>query len=111
MANSEHPDHGLAPADPAQFAFDNYYATGTPPPPLDVATVLRRPGHYRLGGVIMRLMFGVTPRQRLEPVVEAARRQVNQASFGRVAVGVGAAGLLAAAAFAFGLRRPRRRAG
>jgi acyl-CoA reductase-like NAD-dependent aldehyde dehydrogenase len=94
-----------------QFTQVYAFATGQPPQPLDVATVLRKPGHYRLASAILRLVFGVTPQQRLEPVVEAARRQVNQASFGRLAVGLGAAGLVAAVAFAFGLRRPRRRAG
>jgi acyl-CoA reductase-like NAD-dependent aldehyde dehydrogenase len=94
-----------------QFTQPYAFATGQPPQPLDVATILRKPGHYRLGGALMRLVFGVTPEQRLEPVVELARRQVNRASFGRVAAGLGAAGLLAGAAFAFGLRRPRRRPG
>jgi acyl-CoA reductase-like NAD-dependent aldehyde dehydrogenase len=94
-----------------QFTQPYAFATGHPPQPLDLATILRKPGHYRLAGAIMRLAFGVTPEQRLEPVVELARRQVNRASFGRMAVGLGAAGLLAGVAFAFGLRRPRRRTG
>jgi hypothetical protein len=94
-----------------QFTQTYSFATGSPPQPLDVATVLRQPGHYRLAGALLRLLFGVTPEQKLEPVVEAARREVNRASMRRVAVGLGAAGLLAGVAFAFGLRRPRRRAG
>jgi len=48
-----------------QFTQPHAFAVGAPPQPLDVATVLRQPGHYRLGTAILRLAFGVTPRQRL----------------------------------------------
>jgi acyl-CoA reductase-like NAD-dependent aldehyde dehydrogenase len=94
-----------------QFTQPYAFATGQPPQPLDVATILRKPGHYRLAGALLRLVYGVTPEQRLEPVVELARRQANRGGYRRLAAGLGAAGLLAGAAFAFGLRRPRRRAG
>lgn len=56
------------------LAFSQAYAytVGDPPPALDIATLMRLPGHYRLGAAIMRLAFGVTPRQRLQPLMEAA---------------------------------------
>ncbi len=53
-----------------QFTQMRSYAIGAPPNPLDIATVFRSPGHYRLGKAITRFAFGVTPRQRLEPITE-----------------------------------------
>ena len=85
-----------------QFTQPYGYAIGAPPRALDVATVLRRPGHYWLGTAILRLAFGVTPRQRLEPLVEEVNRT-------RLGLAFGAAGLLAAVAFAIGGRRHRRK--
>ncbi|MCB8944895.1 MAG: aldehyde dehydrogenase family protein [Ardenticatenaceae bacterium] len=54
-----------------QFAQTRAYAVGVPPLPFDLATILRQPGHYKLGTAIMHLAFGVTPKQRLQPIVEA----------------------------------------
>ena len=54
-----------------QFARTHSYALGSPPLPFDLATVLRQPGNYKLGATIMHLAFGVTPKQRLQPIVEA----------------------------------------
>jgi hypothetical protein len=53
-----------------QFTQMRSYAIGSPPSPLDIATIMRSPGHYRLGKAITRFFFGVTPRQRLEPMTE-----------------------------------------
>jgi len=92
-----------------QFTQSYGYAVGAPPQPLDVATILRQPGHYRLGSAILRLAFGVTPRQRLEPVVEELNRRTQGGELAWLGLGLGAAGLLAAVAFAFGPRRARHR--
>lgn len=91
-----------------QFTQPFGLAVGAPPHPLDVATQLRRPGNYGLASAILHLAFGVTPEQRLRPVA-AAVQQLRQRDLGRVALSAGAAGLVAALAFAFSARRARRR--
>lgn len=54
-----------------QFTQLRSYAVGQPPAPYDVATIMRAPGHYRLGAAIMRSMFGENVQQRIQPVREA----------------------------------------
>lgn len=53
-----------------QFTHLRSYAVGQPPLPFDLATQMRYPGRYKLGKAILRLAFGVTPQQRIEPIVE-----------------------------------------
>lgn len=53
-----------------QFTQMRSYAVGTAPLPFDLATRMRSPGQYRLGTAVLHFMFGVTPRQKLKPVVE-----------------------------------------
>jgi acyl-CoA reductase-like NAD-dependent aldehyde dehydrogenase len=91
-----------------QFTQPHGYAVGAPPQALDVATVLRQPGHYRLGTALLRLAFGVTPRQRLEPVVEEINRRTGGDTTW-LGLGLAAAAVLAALAFAFRPRRARPR--
>jgi acyl-CoA reductase-like NAD-dependent aldehyde dehydrogenase len=92
-----------------QFTQPYAFATGAPPQPLDVATVLRQPGHYRLAAGLMRLVFGTSPEQKLEPVREVARYQGQRLNPARLAAIVGLSGLAAGLAFAFGLRGARHR--
>ena len=99
-----------------QFTQPFAYAAGGPPPAVDLATVLRQPGHYRLGSAILRLAFGVGPRQRLapvvealEPVVEAIERKSRSADLKWLGLGLGAAGLAAAVVLAVAPRRRRGR--
>jgi acyl-CoA reductase-like NAD-dependent aldehyde dehydrogenase len=94
-----------------QFTQPFAYAVGGPPPPVDLATVLRQPGHYRLGSAILRLAFGVGPRQRLEPVIEAIESRTRPVDPARLGLGLGAAGVVAALVFALRLRRRRGRCG
>ena len=92
-----------------QFSRTHSYALGHPPLPFDLATVLRQPGNYKLGSTIMHLAFGVTPKQRLQPIVEAFQPEdepeVHSAvngSHSRLGLGAVAAGVgLTAAFFAF----------
>src|SRR5262249_20276905 len=42
-----------------QFPQPHGYAAGRPPQALDIATVLRQPGHYWLTSAILRIIFGV----------------------------------------------------
>ncbi len=88
-----------------QFTQIHSYAVGRPPHPLDIATRMRRPGHYRLGAAIMRLAFGVTPRQRVQPIVEEVER-LAQKPAGRKSAVAAAAGLATAVlALLFGARK------
>jgi acyl-CoA reductase-like NAD-dependent aldehyde dehydrogenase len=86
-----------------QFTQVHSYAVGRPPHPLDIATQMRKPGHYRLGAAIMRLVFGVTPRQRVQPVVEELE-QLAAKPMSRKPVAAVAAGLVVAA-LTFGARK------
>jgi acyl-CoA reductase-like NAD-dependent aldehyde dehydrogenase len=80
-----------------QFTRPYAYVVGNPPLPIDVATIMRRPGNYRTGAAVMRLAFGVTPGQRLQPIVEEVKRQTVKKNQ-RLALGVGLLGTLGAAA-------------
>lgn len=66
--------------DVLQFARTHSYALGRPPLPFDLATVMREPGNYKLGSAIMHLAFGVTPQQRLRPIVAALSPEVEDES-------------------------------
>lgn len=56
--------------DMLQFTQSRAVVVGKPPMKFDIATILREPGRYKLSAAILRLAFGVTPRQRVQPVVE-----------------------------------------
>jgi acyl-CoA reductase-like NAD-dependent aldehyde dehydrogenase len=56
-----------------QFTHLRSYAIGRPPLPIDIATRMREPDHYRLGSAIMHLAFGVTAQQRMKPVTAAIK--------------------------------------
>jgi hypothetical protein len=62
---------------------------------IDLATQMRKPGHYRLGAAVMRLAFGVTPRQRVQPIAEVIERVVQEKP---APVAVATAGITAALA-------------
>ncbi len=83
-----------------QFTHTKSYAVGAPPHPLDPATMVRYPGHYRLGKAILGLFFGVTPQQRVEPVLDYLREDPAGQVVTRAAAGVGAASLVGLAAAA-----------
>ncbi len=89
-----------------QFTHLRSYAVGRSPLPFDIATQMRYPGRYRLGTTILHFAFGATPRQRVQPVVEALD-SLNAAdvkpNLARVAAVLG--GLMAVTAVLFGLLR------
>lgn len=62
-----------------QFTHTHAYAVGRPPMALDVATQMRKPGNYRLGLSLLRLVFGVTPQQRLQGLQTAIPEVKEQA--------------------------------
>jgi acyl-CoA reductase-like NAD-dependent aldehyde dehydrogenase len=84
-----------------QFTQPHAFAAGAPPRALDVATILRQPGHYRLGTALLRLAFGVTPRQRLEPVAEELNRRAQGSESALLGLGLGTAALALALALVF----------
>ena len=89
-----------------QFTQMRSYAIGGPPHSLDIATIMRQPGHYRLGKAITHFFFGATPRQRIEPVTELFAEVELKPAAKKTAV---FAGLTAAvAAIVFGLIRSRK---
>lgn len=88
-----------------QFTQVHSYAVGRPPIALDIATQMRKPGHYRLGAAILRLVFGVTPRQRVQPVVEEVERLVQKPQGRKPAVAVAAGLATVTLALIFGARK------
>ncbi|MFQ5400525.1 MAG: aldehyde dehydrogenase family protein [Anaerolineae bacterium] len=92
-----------------QFTQLRSYAIGRPPLPIDLATRMREPGHYRLGAAVMRLAFGVTTKQRLQPLAEALAMWGGgdgEKKAGKLAAVLGSAA--AAAAVLLGLARSRK---
>lgn len=84
-----------------QFVLPYAYAMGKPPYEWDIATILRRPGHYQIASALMRAIFGVSARQRLEPLQEEWQRLGVPLSLKRLRKGafaLGALGALAAGA-------------
>jgi acyl-CoA reductase-like NAD-dependent aldehyde dehydrogenase len=65
-------------------------SVGPPPLPFDVSTILRYPNHYRLGAAVMRLAFGVTLRQRLQPFAELLDATAKPTSKNKVLTALGA---------------------
>ena len=93
-----------------QFTQSRAFATGQPPHPLALVTLLRRPGQYWLASVVLRLLFGITPRQRLAAVPAAAGgvRAARWRALGPAGLGLlGAAALGLAVAARVGGRRGR----
>jgi acyl-CoA reductase-like NAD-dependent aldehyde dehydrogenase len=82
-----------------QFTRPYGYVVGNPPVAWDVATVMRKPGHYQTGTTIMKLAFGVTPQQRLEPITDELRKVKIPVDRRKAAVGLGVAGALGALVF------------
>lgn len=87
-----------------QFTRPYAFAVGKAPMSWDVATILRYPGHYKAGANIMKFAFGVTPRQRLEPILDQFSEINPNANIRKTAIGLGVAtGLVAAALGVFRL--------
>ena len=80
-----------------QYTQPRSLAAGPPPLPFDVVTIMRSPGHYALGTALTRLLFGVTLRQRTQPVREymeeheGARKGLKTAVLALAALNLGVA--------------------
>lgn len=82
-----------------QFTRSYAYAIGMPPRKWDIATILRKPGHYRSGSAVLKLVFGTNLRQRVEPLRDEIKHL--KISPRRVATGLGFTSLLMSALFGF----------
>ena len=80
-----------------QFTQTRSFVVGNPPLPFDIATILRRPGNYRLGAWIIHLAFGTTLKQRLEPVVDLLEEKEIKPKTKKVGTAVGVTAVLGAA--------------
>ena len=58
-----------------QFTNSHAYVLSSGPHPLDIATLLRKPGTYELNKAIMKMALGATPQQRMEPIQEFMEKQ------------------------------------
>jgi succinate-semialdehyde dehydrogenase/glutarate-semialdehyde dehydrogenase len=56
-----------------EFTQPYTYVLGGPPPALDVATVLRKPGHYYDGAALVRFLFGTSLKQKAGGLVDLAK--------------------------------------
>jgi succinate-semialdehyde dehydrogenase/glutarate-semialdehyde dehydrogenase len=56
-----------------QFTQPISYAIGGPPVKWDIATIMRKPGNYRLGFMFLHLLFGISIRQRIQPIINLIR--------------------------------------
>ena len=81
-------------------------STGRPPLPFDVSTILRYPNRYRLGAAVMRMAFGVTPRQRIQPIRELWEEVELPSRTGKAVAAAGAMATITAVAV--GLFRSRK---
>lgn len=77
--------------DMLQFTQPRAVVVGKPPMGFDIATILRQPGRYKLSAAILRLAFGVTPRQRFQPVVELLQEHQIKPKSNRLAAVAGTA--------------------
>ena len=68
--------HGKS--DLLQFTQSRSYMVSAPPLPFDIATQMRKPGNYRLGEAVMKLAFGVTLQQKIEPIDRFMRSERAQ---------------------------------
>lgn len=67
-----------------QFTQTRSYMVSAPPKSFDIATQMREPGNYRLGEAVMKLAFGVTLQQRIEPIERLIKSGRTQNLIGRI---------------------------
>jgi acyl-CoA reductase-like NAD-dependent aldehyde dehydrogenase len=79
------------------FTRSQAYTVGRPPLPFDLATLLRRPGHYRLASAVTHLVFGTTPGQKTRPLAQAEPGKRIGAAARKIAASGLMAGLAAVA--------------
>ena len=88
-----------------QFTQPRSWAVGPPPLPFDPVTIVRSNNRYALGTLLLHVLFGVSPQQRLEPVTDFIEEGGRKRKLGLAAAAAGAFGLLLAVTRL--LKRPR----
>lgn len=88
-----------------QFTQPRSWAVGPPPLPFDPITIMRSNNRYAFGSMLLHVLFGVTPQQRLEPVTDFIEERGRKQKLGVAAAAGGAVGLLLALMRI--LKRPR----
>jgi len=78
-----------------QFTQSRSVVVGKPPIMFDIATILREPGRYKLSSAILHIAFGVTPKQKLQPVQEFVADKGVQSKVKRFVLASGAAAVMA----------------
>lgn len=79
-----------------QYTHLHSSSIGPPPLPFDISTILRSPNHYRLGAGVMRMAFGVTRRQRLQPIRELWEEVELPVRSGKIVATAGVLGAITA---------------
>lgn len=79
-----------------QFTQTRAFVVGNPPLPFDIATIMRKPGNYRLGAGIIHLAFGTSAKQRMKPVVELLEEKEIKPKAKKVGTAVGLTAVLGA---------------
>lgn len=78
-----------------QFTQTRSYVIGNPPLPIDIATILRAPGHYNWSKLLIQVLYG-TREQKLQPIKEQLAGQDVKAGASKVAVLLGITAVFAA---------------
>lgn len=73
-----------------QFTLPHSYAVGQTPLAWDIATIAREPGRYGFIAGVLRLVFGVSLEQRIQPLEEALEKKYGLNNPQRITIGVGA---------------------
>ena len=78
-----------------QFTQPRSWAVGPPPLPFDPVTIVRANNQYALGTLLLHVLFGATPRQRVKPVTDYLEKGQRKKKFGLAAAAIAGFGLLA----------------
>lgn len=78
-----------------QFTQSRSVVVGKPPIKFDIATIMREPGRYKLSSAILHIAFGVTPKQKLQPVQEFVTDKTVQSKAKKFVLASGAAAVMA----------------
>jgi acyl-CoA reductase-like NAD-dependent aldehyde dehydrogenase len=78
-----------------QFTQPRSWAVGPPPLPFDPVTIVRANDQYALGSLLLHVLFGATPRQRIAPVANYLEEADRKKKFGLAAAVAAGFGLLA----------------
>jgi acyl-CoA reductase-like NAD-dependent aldehyde dehydrogenase len=78
-----------------QFTQPRSWAIGPPPLPFDPVTIVRSNDQYALGSLLLHVLFGATPRQKVAPVTNYLEKGDHKKTLGLAAALAAGIGLLA----------------